>query len=327
MTALTEKVIEYGKDGKETRKLMEGIVKEILGNRERYGLANKAEADQVISDFYPRLPTLVKRFGEGERGFEPYLATSLKYFRKTEYFRNKAESEKLRAYRDWVNMELLIRADDDQSPSDGEEKPPMSPSRFFLMHAADLGRAASTESAGKRLLFLCLKCAFSLSEQQMESFGRRMGLGSGHLMARVESLRSLAATRLRRLERFCGFRDGVYARLVFAERRLHEEVDPQRVSFFDERVRRLRERLERCLERIRKSQWTPSNGEIALVLGLPKGTVDSGLHYFKRLHLGSPGSGTLSSSPCVSSSPAETATKPRKWPPSSRATRSSSRQT
>ncbi len=269
------------------------IVENMVAERARYGFKDRVELLDLIGGFYHRIGRLVGRYRPRERGFGPYLATSLRYFKRARDIEERDKS--------FRESECMIRAlpterGDDanataseassgRDPGDGADSGSEAPPRgrdFLASISPDATRSASVESTGKRILFLALKCAFSLTEEHIDRLGTITGTGSAHLKSRIEALRVLASERIKRREIQIRVRDKVFSGLCYYEGRAKAENDPERRREWEVLAERYRMRFSRARERVRAVQADPTNEEIALVLGLPKGTVDSGLHYLKK---------------------------------------------
>ena len=117
-----------------------------------------------------------------------------------------------------------------------------------------------------------------MSESKMASSGVDPAwLGA----ALVQARRSLESERCR-YERMLAWRNGSWCRLRMLETRLRSEVDEERRSEIESGIERERGRLERARTEIAGFKPVVPNSVVARILGVPKGTVDSGLYYLKR---------------------------------------------
>ncbi len=108
----------------------------------------------------------------------------------------------------------------------------------------------------------------------------RIDLARLHCLA--EQLRREREPRDRRLETFRLRRNRAFSLARLLETELQGETDPQRIAILRSRVSRARLRMEAAMRRMSRVGLAPTNREIARVLGIPKGTVDSGLYWLKR---------------------------------------------
>jgi hypothetical protein len=275
---LEKEIMEVQETGSGKASLIGRIVEGMVAERDRYGFKDRTELLDLLAGFYHRIGNLVDKYRPSERGFGPYLATSL-------YFHRRARDIDARD-RSFKETEVLQRADADEGAEDaeeGEERARPRRGRAFLAAiSADATRSASVESAGKRLLFLALKCSFALSDVQIERLGEIIGMGEDHLRTRIDALKSMARDRIARRNIHMRVRDKVYAGLCYYEGRAKGECDPVKREEWETLADRFRMRLKRARERVNAVLADPTNEEVALVLGLPKGTIDSGLHYIRK---------------------------------------------
>lgn len=280
---LTEQVLEHQKTGDGHGALMSEIVKEVLDHKECYGLGSREEACDVLASYYPRISSLVKRFSGESRSFEPFLYSSLKFYKKSLLCKEREESLREREVqtRDRDPGEDIERPRD---RDDADQAPRPSDESILEALTLDSRNRVSRFSARKRLLYLGMKCAFSLSDRHFSALARLSGLPEDHLDQRISFLRSMAQPRIERREALSALRDKLFASICFYERKLHDELDEAKRGRYRSMLERFKSRLENCRERLSAVRVEPTNAEIALVLGLPKGTVDSGIYCFKHFN-------------------------------------------
>lgn len=284
MSGMGERITEFQKSGQNKAALIEEIVKDVVNRKDHYGFRDRDQALELLGGFYHRIDAMIEKYRGTDKGFEPYMSSSLHYFKKNEEClareRNFRESGFIT--RPEFHAYSVSDAYGDQGiPECEEEEAAIDPERFMIALSVDPERSASRVSASKRVLFLALKCAFLLEDAHIERLGRITGLGEGHLRSRVDALKELAEDRYRRRESHVRLRDKIYASLCFYENRLKDELDPEKREEWKGIIARHRRRLQSVRQKIRAVPVQPTNEEIAMVMGLPKGTVDSGLHYLK----------------------------------------------
>jgi hypothetical protein len=278
---LTLKVIDHQRTGSGFADLMRDIVEEVLNNRETYGFGDREEACDVLAQYYPRLSSLVRRFSGDSRSFEPYLFSSLRFFRKSLECRQREEDVRAREIQTReARIEQGLEVDSDGSFV--EAIPDFD--RIVKTLTLQPRNGASLSSSRKRILFLGMKCAFSLSDRHIIAIAELSGMPEEHLRARLSFLRTMAEPRIARREYLGRLRDKLFASLCFYERKLHDELDEFKRERYQSMAARYRARLAKCRERLESVRLDPTNTEIALVCGVPKGTVDSGIFCFKHFN-------------------------------------------
>jgi hypothetical protein len=126
-----------------------------------------------------------------------------------------------------------------------------------------------------------LKQVRTLSESELGELAGLAGVSPELLEQACARLRQGLLPHERRLELLAGRRTRAFAALCLLEQELAREADPGRREALARRVQRARRALGRSQKRIAAVRLTPSNREIAAVLGLPKGTVDTALYSLK----------------------------------------------
>ncbi len=303
---MTLRVIEHKKTGAGYAELVTKIVNEVLRQRRVYGLGKIEEAQDVLAHFYPRISALILRYCGTGKSFEAYLSANLRYFRKEilcqDQERRMREREVLKRshlaeYGD-EEAQARERADSvaeagpmavDKSLVDARfvsntrsVTDPGSEKDKLLSLCLKKNNVCSREATRLRVLLLGLKCAYHLNESQIERLAVLTGLHINCLRARIDALRDLAEPHFKKMEKLQARRDKMYASLCYYERLSYEEFDSAKKRQYEQIIERLRLRLQKCRSTISSIPGGPSNLQVGLVLGIPKGTVDSGLFLIRR---------------------------------------------
>jgi DNA-directed RNA polymerase specialized sigma24 family protein len=286
---LTTAVSQYRCDKNKNDDLYKSIALHVCANFQRYGFHSEEEAREIFADYFYKLPNLIERFSPDKREFEAYLASSLRFHKKTVYFREKNRITKQKGINSVIAADIELH-DLDSDPYGARvlHASEKQPERLVRDLAPVANREASLAATEKRILFLGLKCSFEIGTEQLDMLSRVSGIPFAHIQCRVDCLKSMAGQRLGRLERLIQRRNNAFARISFFEHALKIEGDPLKREVFERKLLSLRGRLTQALARIKRYDYAPSNSEIAKVLGIPKGTVDSGLHYFRLCQGGLP---------------------------------------
>jgi hypothetical protein len=134
----------------------------------------------------------------------------------------------------------------------------------------------------KSFLFLVLKCCRAIDPQRAVLLAPIAGVDPKRMLGLVAALRAMRGAREKRLETFRDRRNRAFARTRILEAELQTEADPMRREALQKALGRMRLRMRSAMERMARVGISPTNREIALVLEVPKGTVDSGLYWLKR---------------------------------------------
>jgi DNA-directed RNA polymerase specialized sigma24 family protein len=293
-TFLTQAVIAYKRQDLDSEKLFKLIATHVYSHHRDYGFRDSEEASETLSDYYERLPALIERYSPERRSFEAYLSTSLRFHKKSMYFEERNHCLRLRGLGGVINQDLEAR---ESAPEEycaagksWEDKLAKLP---FSAHpptgreavkslAVCKNRSASVESAAKRILFLTLKCAYRINDGQVLAIAQILDIPQAHLESRLAFLRYLGQDRLARIDELRMKRDKVFSQINFFEHVITRPLSPAQKERYEGKLERLRVRLHRLCRALTSANLSPTSAEIALALGVPKGTVDSGLHYFRR---------------------------------------------
>ena len=269
MENLTEKVLTFQR----TRAGLEEIVNEVAPRIYQFPRRKMGWDEDACGEFYlyfhPRLLRLIGRFQNQGKPFESYLGSILGW-----QLRNFARERK-RADREW-KVSLRLEPGDGFGPAIGgpDEEPAGLPP-----DAAALIRSAADR---RSFLFLVLKYCRAIDTNNAALIANIAGICPERLLAIAAELKAMRASREIRLETFRDRRNRAFARARILEAEIQTEIDPQRKEAILTALDRSRRRMKAAMERMACVSIAPTNMQIAQVLGVPKGTVDSGLYWLKR---------------------------------------------
>jgi hypothetical protein len=273
MENLTQKVLQYQKTGQGLREIVEEIGPRVY----QFPRRTMGWDEDACGDFYvfihPRLIRLLHRFRDQGRPFESYLWAVLNW-----QLRNFARDRR-REERRWqvslrVDPGALVTRED--NPVDG------STDLGDLAASAVFASCLRSPADRRNFLFLVLKCSRQLDPESAPSLARLAGVATQRLLDLASALRDLRGAREARQEMFRGRRNACYAAIRVLETELAAETDPEKLAALRERLRRTRRRMSVAMQHMSRVALAPTNLEIGRVLGVPKGTVDSGLFWLKR---------------------------------------------
>ena len=274
MENLTEKVLSYQR----TRQGLRDIVSEIAPRVYQFPRRTMGWDEDACGEFYvfihPRIIRLLDRFRDQGKPFESYLWAVLNW-----QLRNFAR-DRNRDERRWkVSLRIepgeAVSLDHHQGSGEGPEAQAMHASAAFA-------RYVRSDADRRNFLFLALKCSRLIDTENAPALARVAGVAAETLMALVTALLEMRGTRESRHEMFRGRRNKAYAAIRLLETELQEEVDPAKRASTEEALARTRRRMSSAMQRMSRVGLEPTNLEISKVLGVPKGTVDSGLYWLKR---------------------------------------------
>ncbi len=144
--------------------------------------------------------------------------------------------------------------------------------------SGEIGRRLQEfNAANKGLLFFCLKAICDVDDIRLPSVARLCGVSTEWLVEVRTMLTGKTEKRRNRLARLRRRQETLYSRLRDAEEHLVAEPDLERRSALRARIDRLSFAYRRASHEACHTNLRPSNTDIADMLHVPKGTVDSGI--------------------------------------------------
>ena len=285
MENLTQKVLQYQRTGHG----LQEIVNEIGPRIYQFPRRTMGWDEDACGDFYvfihPRLIRLLHRFRDQGRPFESYLWTVLNWQMRS-FARDRSRAE--RGWHVSLRVEPGQVVTTDESITDSAVPP------FDLEAAsAGIGRCLLSNADRRNFLFLVLKCSRRLDPQALPALARLAGISPRRLLALASSLHDLRSAREARREMFAGRRNKSYAAVRLLETELRAEVEAPRRAVLEQELARMKRRMTLAMQKMSRVGLAPTNAEIGRVLGIPKGTVDSGLFWLKRKLASLDDAGTL----------------------------------
>jgi len=274
MESLTEKVLQYQR----THEGLCDLVNEIGPRVYQFPRRTMGWDEDACGDFYvfihPRLMRLLDRFRNQGKPFESYLWAVLGW-----QLRNFARERK-RSERSW---QVSLRVDQgdlvapEPSAADGGENDARGLRAF-----ARLGAAIRSGADRRNFLFLVLKCSRVLDEESARPLASISGVTPEALLSLASALREMRRPRGERLETLRCRRNKAFSQSRLLEAELQFETVPERIVVLKESLLRARRRMRSAASRMARVGIAPTNLEIARILAVPKGTVDSGLYWLKK---------------------------------------------
>jgi hypothetical protein len=248
----------------ERRKLEEEIFMAIKEYVRRLVNWDRADNDEYLSWLYPRISHAIGAYHETGSSFETYIGSLVRMTAKE--FRSRKARNYLAESAAWISVFPDMYT---------YETPPE-----YVCEEAVVPQPVNP----RQLLILILKCCCYVSDDFLEKAAPRLGILPEELNRMVSSLRKLRVKREQFNTELQEKANYQFYRCMFYEKRLkvlpENSITGQRIK---DRLNRGRERLENIRQRLAKRLPDPSNRQIAKLLGLSKGTVDSVLYRLKSM--------------------------------------------
>lgn len=230
--------------------------------------------------FYPRLLRTLKKFQDRGKPFEWYFNSVLHWHYKEYCSQKRREEIRWTVARNAVFWEL-------PDPTAVYTRTPAREGGHRSIIPMDQWGRSRQATYRRRVLFLALKNAHFLDDSAFSWISRLSGIEEDRLVGMVERLRANLYQRELRLHKLYLRQNKIYTKILLLQRDLIWEVDPAGKTEIALSLSRLRVKLRGLQRKIRGVKLRPSNREIAELLQIPKGTVDTSLFWFRRQLKGS----------------------------------------
>lgn len=267
-------VLSYQENGEGLELIFDAMARLLLLEPKRFGFEGEDDAAEALFRYRRRLRSLPARYVDHGSSFEAYVVTSLRYLARTMRREGRRHREREIVCERSEGWELEVRSLSSGIPRLQDAEWTMPRTR----HPSASQRAAFKA----RLVYLYLKCAWEADDEKTARVASAAEVDSGWLCAAMaQALRSLEPERQRH-ERLVVRRDRSWGRIRLLEARLRDECDGEAKKRIEGSLERERRCLSRAREELRHFRPIVPNSVVARIIGVPKGTVDSGLYYLKR---------------------------------------------
>ena len=228
--------------------------------------------------FYPRIKRMADSFVYSGCPFEAYLNVTMKHQMNT-FMRKRQEKE----LKETLFCQMCA------SGSHGDE------SSFYKIcdnfnyevrktapvYHGKLGQQRSR----RRLFFLALTDPDRLDDTAIARLAEATGYTTEYITRSCMLVKEKIQSKREEVRMLKEKKNGYYFKLLVLQNDIMTEYDPEKRAWLSARLWRVRRRIERLTRKIQiKTSCLVTHKELAQVLGLAKGTVDSGIFYMKRQH-------------------------------------------
>ena len=291
MSTLTDDVVHFQQTGKGYKEIVDRI--SVLAYRfpaRRQGFSEEDCAEFLLR-FHPRIPGLVSRFAPTGFPFESYLQSTLKWQIKS--FAAARTRHKIYLYASRSNdiatamhPSLCHEREDPYGVQyiASQPEPTTQAAKAAAANATDpdCGFAALKTCRARRLAMIALKASEHLDEGAYRQLAHTLGCSGEWLVERWQQVREACVEQRSRRDRYREMRDKAWFRIRCLQLRKRGAIDDNERTRTDERIECCTRRYDRARQLLSRMPTGPTHQQIAVALGIPKGTVDSGVHYAKR---------------------------------------------
>ena len=279
--SLTMRILHWQKTGEGFQEIMEEIYYLVIRYpMQRYGWPSDRCCD-FYCFFYPRCLILLRYFRYQERSFAALLNNSLNWQLHSFYRSCRRREQYLRC----VQYDCTLAAEEviTGNPPDTDEECSLEvPEEIKIKLGIGSDGRAKDEWTRRRMLIFTLKNAPFLSEAHITALSVITGTSRPKLAGMVARLSGLQEKHRRRLAVFALRMNRAYIEICRIHRSINDSCSCEERQQLLCRLGRVRTRLECAREGRSAVKLSPTNAEIAKILGIPKGSIDSGLYYLKK---------------------------------------------
>jgi len=135
----------------------------------------------------------------------------------------------------------------------------------------------------QRLFFLALSDPDRLDDDSIAQISASTGYSIDYINRCCMAVKEKVLQKREELRRLREKKSGWFFQLLVIQDKIMNEPDPDKRLWLEERMQRLRDRIERISKKIAaKASCLVTHQDLAQVLGVSKGTVDSSIFYLKR---------------------------------------------
>ncbi|HTH13150.1 MAG TPA: hypothetical protein VMB23_02060 [Spirochaetia bacterium] len=263
--ALTVSVLGYQEGRVPLDTVRNLVLLEAYHHLRRYRCRGEDDVSDFLLEFHGRIEGLLIRFRCRGLPFRHYLLRTLRWQWNT--FRTDRSRGR---QKDWLAVDAGLGSLEEEAVCEPD------PTWTFRPNGP------LSPGVRRRLVLLALKVSPYLAEEQLETISRETGTDLAWLQACQSRLKSATDCRRLRRELLGEKRGEFYYRRLLAEDDARKETDPDRRRIHEHRAAHYRGRLASLSARQKALSTSPTHRELAELLGMPKGSIDSSLHHLKK---------------------------------------------
>lgn len=279
--SLTEQVIAFS-EGRET---LEATVRIVwLAVWRSVSRLDEDERSEFALFFHNRIHGLIRRYNPDFGSFEAYLATSVRYQLKSFASRKVRERYRRRLPEDpgfWRNGGHDLCGAAQPSPVEEAAEVPVTVLRQAVAAYRAHNQRVHPKAFKQRLLYVTLKCSLYASEETLNEMATFLEVDQPQLLELAQELSATLQSRVTRRRTLQERQNELSCRLHTLRQELQATPEEPRKSRLESETRTLEQRSRALAEEIDHVPDYVTNREIAKMLQVPKGSVDSGIFYVR----------------------------------------------
>ena len=261
---LTDVVLEGQKNPAHTQRAEWEVACWIYDELHRKFRLDADEAGNFFCDFYPKIRRLILQFEYRGYPFEAYMYATLRW----QILSYKKKLSQQRLDRQLFTYDSFWDVHQDE-PACSEPIPSRVPRHIHN----------SFQTYRKRLIYVALRESEYLDHQLIEALIEYTRVDRRWFLNCVMALRRKVELRRHRLDRTRLYYNSCLYRYYLLQLKVYNSHSPEKQISYRRELDKNRTRLHRVCRQMKKMHIHPTNREIAKVLNVPKGSIDSGIFY------------------------------------------------
>ncbi len=267
---LTEKVLSFQQSGRGRELLIHEIALLVYSSFLLKTSLSEDQTGEFLCFFYRDMDHLINRFSYQGKPFEAYLNIILKWRLKSFLSRTSRKKETVSIVNDARFINII------------QQEYPVLEKEMIKVDPETAGMVQSITDK-KRILILFMKEYVISDPEYLPHVALITGFPEKWIEVRAEMLKRMVYRRIRRYRTLSEKRNRTFFKLYLTEKKLSEAYTAEDISIYTSEITTLNNRLRLTNKELSRVSFHPTNREISMVTGIPKGTIDSGMFYLRKL--------------------------------------------
>lgn len=251
--------------------------------RDHYKMDDDERGD-FFCIFYPKIPGLIRRFEYYGTPFDGYLKNTIRWSIKA-YRSAKSKSRSLEKASYKAPFYLVTPVNDF---TEFKELPlSISDSAKEALHLVGTKKILS-DTVKQRILYIYLIEANYVDERLKDGIIQITGYKKKWLDSCTEKLKVKVERRMERIKIIKNRRNSAFFMFHILQEKIGFAENENEIFELKKQITKLRKKIYKMNTTISKAPTRPTHKDIADVLQIPRGSIDSGIHYiktsFKEIH-------------------------------------------
>ncbi|MCE1158184.1 MAG: hypothetical protein LWX23_02140 [Spirochaetia bacterium] len=284
--------------------LARGMLTRLFAHPQKYGFSSADEAAEALLHYSGRLLSILRKSLELDDKKDAYINKSLRFIAKSVQRCNRRRElmDSLLAHSSvpetmgfetfegdcldrYMESGFSSGAHIDRRRGAGVTVSDVGANKEIRRFIGEISPSVFIKTMGsqeKRLLFLTVKCAWEVDDAMTQRVARRLGLPVLWLETLLHKARATLEIQRLQLDRLVGRINETWGRILYVESELRSDTNSRTRQDLEQQIAQQRLRYYKLLARKARMKPLVAHKDIALLLGLPKGSIDSGLFYLKK---------------------------------------------